>query len=98
MFNNNIKVLVEVEDRVKIKNIEKEENEYVIIYIVIKEILKDSKEIEVIYRKVFIRFEKYVSMIGKFLLEFILNLKKIEDYLNGLDIMVFNLNILFEKK
>lgn len=98
MPNNNIKVLVEAEDRVKIKNIEKEENEYVTTYIVIKETLKDSKETEAIYRKVFTRFEKYVSMIGKFSSELILNLKKIEDYSNGLDIMASNLNISSEKK
>ena len=98
MPNNNIKVLVEAEDRVKIKNIEKEENEYVTTYTVIKETLKDSKETEAIYRKVFTRFEKYISMIGKFSSELILNLKKIEDYSNGLDIMASNLNISAEKK
>ena len=98
MPNNNIKVLVEAEDRVKIKNIEKEENEYVTTYTVIEETLKDSKETEAIYRKVFTRFEKYVSMIGKFSSELILNLKKIEDYSNGLDIMASNLNISSEKK
>ena len=98
MPNNNIKVLVEAENRVKIKNIEKEENEYVTTYTVIEETLKDSKETEAIYRKVFTRFEKYVSMIGKFSSELILNLKKIEDYSNGLDIMASNLNISSEKK
>ena len=98
MPNNNIKVLVEAENRVKIKNIEKEENEYVTTYTVIKETLKDSKETEAIYRKVFTKFEKYVSMIGKFSSELILNLKKIEDYSNGLDIMASNLNISSEKK
>ena len=97
MPNNNIKVLVEAENRVKIKNIEKEENEYVTTYTVIKETLKDSKETEAIYRKVFTKFEKYVSMIGKFSSELILNLKKIEDYSNGLDIMASNLNISSEK-
>ena len=98
MPNNNIKVLVEAEDRVKIKNVEKEENEYVTTYTIIKETLKDSKETEAIYRKVFTKFEKYVSMIGKFSSELILNLKKIEDYSNGLDIMASNLNISSEKK
>ena len=98
MPNNNIKVLVEAENRVKIKNIEKEENEYVTTYTVIKATLKDSKETEAIYRKVFTKFEKYVSMIGKFSSELILNLKKIEDYSNGLDIMASNLNISSEKK
>ena len=98
MPNNNIKVLVEAENRVKIKDIKKEENEYVTTYTVIEETLKDSKETEAIYRKVFTRFEKYVSMIGKFSSELILNLKKIEDYSNGLDIMASNLNICSEKK
>ena len=98
MPNNNIKVLVEAENRVRIKDIKKEDNEYVTTYTVIEETLKDSKETEAIYRKVFTRFEKYVSMIGKFSSELILNLKKIEDYSNGLDIMASNLNISSEKK
>ena len=98
MPNNNIKVLVEAENRVKIKDIETEDKEYFATYTVIKETLKDSKETEAIYRKVFTRFEKYVSMIGKFSSELILNLKKIEDYSNGLDIMASNLNISSEKK
>ena len=98
MPNNNIKVLVEAESRVKIKDIETEDKEYFATYTVIKETLKDGKETEAIYRKVFTRFEKYISMIGKFSSELILNLKKIEDYSNGLDIMASNLNILAEKK
>ena len=98
MPNNNIKVLVEAESRVKIKDIETEDKEYFATYTVIKETLKDSKETEAIYRKVFTRFKKYISMIGKFCSELILNLKKIEDYSNGLDIMASNLNISAEKK
>ena len=98
MPNNNIKVLVEAESRVKIKDIETEDKEYFATYTVIKETLKDSKETEAIYRKVFTRFEKYISMIGKFSSELILNLKKIEDYSNGLDIMASNLNISPENK
>ena len=98
MPNNNIKVLVEAESRVKIKDIETEDKEYFATYTVIKETLKDSKETEAIYRKVFTRFEKYISMIGKFSSELILNLKKIEDYSNSLDIMASNLNISAEKK
>ena len=98
MPNNNIKVLVEAESRVKIKDIETEDKEYFATYTVIKETLKDSKETEAIYRKVFTRFKKYISMIGKFSSELILNLKKIEDYSNGLDIMASNLNISAEKK
>ena len=98
MPNNNIKVLVEAESRVKIKDIEKEDKENFATSTVIKETLKDGKETEAIYRKVFTRFEKYISTIGKFSSELILNLKKIEDYSNGLDIMASNLNISAEKK
>ena len=98
MPNNNIKVLVEAEDRVKIKNVEKVKEDYVSTYVVIKETMKDGKETEAIYRKVFAKFEKYVSMIGKFSSELILSLKKIEDYSVGLDIISTNLNISSEKK
>ena len=68
MPNNNIKVLVEAESRVKIKDIETEDKEY------------------------------FATYTGKFSSELILNLKKIEDYSNGLDIMASNLNISAEKK
>ena len=98
MPNNNIKVLVEAEDRVKIKNVEKVKEDYVSTYAVIKETMKDGKETEAIYRKVFAKFEKYVSMIGKFSSELILSLKKIENYSTGLDIISTNLNISSEKK
>ena len=98
MPNNNIKVLVEAEDRIKIKNVEKVKEDYVSTYAVIKETMKDGKETEAIYRKVFAKFEKYVSMIGKFSSELILSLKKIEDYSTGLDIISTNLNISSEKK
>ena len=98
MPNNNIKVLVEAEDRVKIKNVEKVKEDYVSTYAVIKETMKDGKETEAIYRKVFAKFEKYVSMIGKFSSELILSLKKIEDYSVGFDIISTNLNISSEKK
>ena len=98
MPNNNIKVLVEAEDRIKIKNVEKVKEDYVSTYTVIKETMKDGKETEAIYRKVFAKFEKYVSMIGKFSSELILSLKKIEDYSVGLDIISTNLNISSEKK
>ena len=98
MPNNNIKVLVEAEDRVKIKNVEKVKEDYVSTYTVIKETMKDGKETEAIYRKVFAKFEKYVSMIGKFSSELILSLKKIENYSTGLDIISTNLNISSEKK
>ena len=98
MPNNNIKVLVEAEDRIKIKNVEKVKEDYVSTYTVIKETMKDGKETEAIYRKVFAKFEKYVSMIGKFSSELILSLKKIEDYSTGLDIISTNLNISSEKK
>ena len=98
MPNNNIKVWVEAEDRVKIKNVEKVKEDYVSTYTVIKETMKDGKETEAIYRKVFAKFEKYVSMIGKFSSELILSLKKIENYSTGLDIISTNLNISSEKK
>ena len=44
MPNNNIKVLVEAESRVKIKDIETEDKEYFATYTVIKETLKIVKK------------------------------------------------------
>ena len=96
--NNNIKVIVEAESRIKIKNIETVENEYVATYTLVKESDTSGAETEAIYRKVFSRFEKYVSTIGKFSSDLILNLKNIENYSNGFDIMASNLNISSDKK
>lgn len=96
--NNNIKVIVEAESRVKIKNIEKIEKEYISECTLIKEIADSGAETEAIYRKVFLRFEKYMAMVGKFSSDIILGLKNNENYSRGFDIMASSLNISTEKK
>ncbi|MCI7223968.1 endopeptidase La [Fusobacterium sp.] len=96
--NNNIKVIVEADSRIKIKKIETIENEYMADYVLLKETANTGAETEAIYRKVFSRFEKYVSMIGKFSSELMLNLKNVENFSNGFDIMASNLNISSDKK
>ncbi|MBS9775544.1 MAG: endopeptidase La [Fusobacterium sp.] len=98
MPNNNIKVLVEAESRIKINNIEVVDNQYEATYSILKETSLKTKETEAIYRKVFAQFEKYVSMFGKFSSEIIINLKKATNYSSSLDIIASNLNISADKK
>lgn len=98
MPNNNIKVLVEAENRIRIKKIELIKNRYEADYTILRESLGKSKETEAVYRKVLSQFEKYVSIFGKFSTETIINLKKASDYSNALDIIASNLNIISDKK
>ena len=96
--NNNIKILVEGSNRVRIKTVEKDGKEMYSTFTTVRENMKDAKETEAIYRKVFSKFEKYVNLVGKFSSELILNLKNSEDYSKAFDLMATNLGISSEKK
>jgi endopeptidase La len=98
MPNNNIKILVEGSNRVRIKTVEKDGKEMYSTFTTVRENMKDAKETEAIYRKVFSKFEKYVNLVGKFSSELILNLKNSEDYSKAFDLMATNLGISSEKK
>lgn len=98
MPNNNIKILVEGSNRVRIKTVEKDGKEMYSTFTTVRENMKDTKETEAIYRKVFSKFEKYVNLVGKFSSELILNLKNSEDYSKAFDLMATNLGISSEKK
>ena len=94
MPNNNIKVLVEAEDRVEIESIEIGDKFYEANYRVIKCTNFDTKEAEAVYRKVTNYFEKYVGLTGKISSELLVNLKGIKDNINNaLDIISSNLPI-----
>jgi len=93
MPNNNIKVLVEAEDRVEIESLEIGDKYYEASYKVIKCTNFDTKEAEAVYRKVTNYFEKYVGLTGKISSELLVNLKGIKEINNAFDIISSNLPI-----
>lgn len=93
MPNNNIKVLVEAEDRVEIENAFVTDEMYKAEYKVLKCINGTTKETEAIYRKVLSLFEKYIALTGKVSSELLVNLKGIKNINNALDIISTNLPI-----
>lgn len=90
MPNNNIKVLVEAEDRVEISNPEIVDDLYKADFNILKSEDSNTKEVQAIYRKVLNLFEKYISVTGKISSELLLNLKGIKNISNALDIIASN--------
>lgn len=98
MPNNNIKVLVEGEERVKLSEITLVDGKYEANYTSIRELGKKSKETEAIFRKVFSYFEKYLSFAGKNAAELLVSLKNSKDFSISLDIIAANLPITTDLK
>lgn len=93
MPNNNIKVLIEAEERVMIEDVEATDTEYTATYKTIKCTNGKSKETEAIYRKVIGYFEKFVGLTGKISPELLVNLKGIKDINSAFDIISSNLPV-----
>ena len=93
MPNNNIKVLIEAEDRVMIEDVETTDTEYTATYKTIKCTNGKAKETEAIYRKVLGYFEKFVGLTGKISPELLVNLKGIKDINSAFDIISSNLPV-----
>lgn len=93
MPNNNIKVLVEGEERVKLSDVTLVDGKYEANYTSVRELGKKSKETEAIFRKVFSYFEKYLSFAGKNAAELLVSLKNSKDFSVSLDIIAANLPI-----
>lgn len=93
MPNNNIKVLIEAEERVMIENVETTDTEYTATYKTIKCTNGKAKETEAIYRKVIGYFEKFVGLTGKISPELLVNLKGIKDINSAFDIISSNLPV-----
>lgn len=98
MPNNNIKVLVEAEDRVEIESAIVKDEMYEAEYKVLKCTKGTTKEAEAIYRKVIGVFEKYIALTGKVSSELLVNLKGIKNINNAFDIVAANLPLKSEKK
>ena len=93
MPNNNIKVLVEAENRVEIANTQVVDEKYITEYKNLKSTVSDNKELEAIYRKVLGLFEKYITVTGKISSELLLNLKGINSIETSLDIIASNIPV-----
>lgn len=93
MPNNNIKVLIEAEERVMIEDVETTDTEYTATYKTIKCTNGKTKETEAIYRKVIGYFEKFVGLTGKISPELLVNLKGIKDINSAFDIISSNLPV-----
>ncbi|MDY3060602.1 MAG: endopeptidase La [Fusobacterium sp.] len=93
MPNNNIKVLIEAEERVMIEDVEITDTEYTATYKTIKCTNGKAKETEAIYRKVIGYFEKFVGLTGKISPELLVNLKGIKDINSAFDIISSNLPV-----
>lgn len=94
MPNDTLKVLIEGEKRVEIKEIEIEDNLYYKAeYKVIKSTNSDITEVKAVYRKVLSMFEKYSSMTNKMVGDILLNLKGAKDIEKAMDIIASNLSI-----
>lgn len=93
MPNNNIKVLIEAEERVMIEDVEITDTEYIATYKTIKCTNGKAKETEAIYRKVIGYFEKFVGLTGKISPELLVNLKGIKDINSAFDIISSNLPV-----
>ncbi|HEY4532753.1 MAG TPA: endopeptidase La [Fusobacterium sp.] len=98
MPNNNIKVLVEGESRVKISNVTLTNGHYEADYSPVRELGKKSKETEAVFRKVFSYFEKYLSFAGKSAAELLVTLKNNKDFSISFDIIAANLPITTDLK
>ena len=93
MPNNNVKVLIEAEERVMIEDVETTDTEYTATYKTIKCTNGKAKETEAIYRKVIGYFEKFVGLTGKISPELLVNLKGIKDINSAFDIISSNLPV-----
>ncbi|MGL6064550.1 MAG: endopeptidase La [Fusobacteriaceae bacterium] len=98
MPNNNIKVLVEAEERVTISKIKVLDNEYTATYKIFKTPKTKEKEIEALFRKILKLFEVYINSGVKVSGEILTTLKAIKDIDNAFNIISSNLFISSDEK
>lgn len=98
MPNNSVKVLVEAETRVKIKEVQEEEEGYWAEYteIKVKKVVSDS--MDAMFRKVVKLFESYVMAGGKIPAEIVGTVKGMKNVDNAFNIICSNLLVSSEEK
>ncbi len=98
MPNNTIKVLVEAQKRITLKNVIEEEDSYFATYKVVETKELDPVVGKALYRKVINIFEKYAKMNSRILPDLIANLRGLTDIEKAFDLVASNLQATSEEK
>lgn len=98
MPNKTIKLLIEVEKKVIVENIEEEEGIITAEYTIVEPETDYDKETIAIYRKIVSKFEKYIEIEQNLSKEILLTLEGNNNIEAGLDLICNNLKIETKKK
>lgn len=98
MPNDNIKVLVEASERVKLINPRIEDDVYLTDYEVVESYNEDMKEARAIYRKALSLFEQYIKLNKTAASDILITLKNVKNISQGLDIIVSHMNLPADEK
>ncbi|WP_372712465.1 endopeptidase La [Ilyobacter sp.] len=98
MPNNTIKVLVEAQKRITLKNVVEEDDSYFATYKVVTAKELDPVVGKALYRKVIDIFEKYAKMNSRILPDLIANLRGLTDIEKAFDLISSNLQATSEEK
>jgi ATP-dependent Lon protease len=98
MPNNTIKVLVEAQKRITLKNVVEEDDSYFATYKVVTAKELDPVVGKALYRKVIDIFEKYAKMNSRILPDLIANLRGLTDIEKAFDLISSNLQATSDEK
>ncbi|ADO82365.1 endopeptidase La [Ilyobacter polytropus] len=98
MPNNTIKVLVEAQKRITLKNVVEEGDSYFATYKIVETKELDPVVGKALYRKVIDIFEKYAKMNSRILPDLIANLRGLTDIEKAFDLVASNLQTTSEEK
>ncbi|WP_319204978.1 endopeptidase La [uncultured Ilyobacter sp.] len=98
MPNNTIKVLVEAQKRITLKNVVEEGDSYFATYKIVETKELDPVVGKALYRKVIDIFEKYAKMNSRILPDLIANLRGLTDIEKAFDLISSNLQTTSEEK
>ncbi|MGB0405211.1 MAG: LON peptidase substrate-binding domain-containing protein, partial [Fusobacterium sp.] len=98
MPNKTIKLLIEVEKKVIIENIEDEDGFITAEYTIVEPETEYDKEKIAVYRKIVSNFEKYIEIEQNLSKEILLSLEETENIEAGLDLICNNLKVDTKKK
>ncbi|MDP0493700.1 MAG: endopeptidase La [Fusobacterium sp. JB021] len=98
MPNKTIKLLIEVEKKVIVENIEDEDGFITAEYTIVEPETEYDKETIAVYRKIVSNFEKYIEIEQNLSKEILLSLEETENIEAGLDLICNNLKVDTKKK
>jgi len=93
MPNKTIKLLIEVEKKVIVENIEDEDGFITAEYTIVEPETEYDKETIAVYRKIVSNFEKYIEIEQNLSKEILLSLEETENIEAGLDLICNNLKV-----